>query len=62
MRNTSGKSRKERKAERRAKQLALQNTYPPFWLNERHDSRAGKIYYNLRFNRYGLTPVYDNAG
>ena len=59
MKNTSGLTRAERKAAKKAKKQLWMEQYKPYWLNVRCQSRAGIVYYKLVRNKHGLTPVYD---
>lgn len=45
MRNTSGKTRKERKAERKAKKQSWLETYPKYYSYKENVSAAGIVYY-----------------
>ncbi len=62
MRNTSGLTRAERKANRALRKAQWKKELLPYYLNVKNVSQAGLVYYNLEFNKHGLTPVYDNAG
>jgi len=59
MRNTSGLSRAQRKEARRLRKEKWKKELIPFYLNVEHTSKAGLVYYNLEFNKHGLTPVYE---
>jgi len=52
-------TRAEKKAARAARKKMWRETLTPYYLNVEHKSRAGLVYYNLEFNKHGLTPVYD---
>lgn len=50
MRNTSGKTNAERRAERKLKKLGWVNTLPKYYTYEENVSKGGKVYFNTVVN------------